>query len=149
VEDIVMKTRIVISGVALAGLLISGCSSPELEKSPYGQEEIVWEGFIKSRYPDWQAPQSVPPSATDEPLSPADIPALPPIIEIEETVKIKEVSPESGTYTIEKGDTLWGISKKVYGKGGEWKRILDANPDKIPNPDQLKVGTTINIPPKP
>ncbi|MDX2470567.1 MAG: LysM peptidoglycan-binding domain-containing protein [SAR324 cluster bacterium] len=35
------------------------------------------------------------------------------------------------TYTIKKGDTLWGIAEKHYGSGFKWRKIAEANPDKI------------------
>ena len=35
--------------------------------------------------------------------------------------------PESQTYTIKSGDTLWGISKKFYGNGSKWEKIYNAN----------------------
>ena len=31
------------------------------------------------------------------------------------------------TYTVKKGDTLWGISKKTLGAGSKWKTIYTAN----------------------
>ena len=31
------------------------------------------------------------------------------------------------SYTIQKGDTLWGISKKFYGNGNKWETIYNAN----------------------
>ena len=37
----------------------------------------------------------------------------------------------SSTYTIKKGDTLWGIAKKFYGSGAKWKTIYNANKDII------------------
>lgn len=33
----------------------------------------------------------------------------------------------SKSYTVKKGDCLWNISKKFYGKGSEWKKIYNAN----------------------
>lgn len=33
----------------------------------------------------------------------------------------------SSTYTVKKGDTLWSIAKKYYGKGSEWRKIYNAN----------------------
>lgn len=52
-----------------------------------------------------------------------------------DTVKAKVVkttgnnrtSTKSKTYTIKKGDTLWGIAVKYYGKGIQWKKIYNAN----------------------
>jgi nucleoid-associated protein YgaU len=142
-----MKKGIFICGTAVMAAVICGCKSPELEKTPYGQDEVRWEGFIKSNYPNWQGPQSVPPSATGEVPPMADLPALPALTE-PVIIETPAVSSHT-TYTIEKGDTLWGISKKFYGKGGNWQQILDANTDKITDPNKLKMGTVINIPPKP
>lgn len=50
------------------------------------------------------------------------------------------------TYTIQSGDTLWGIAKKYYGSGTEYKRLAEANRDQIPNPNLIYPGQTIVIP---
>lgn len=50
------------------------------------------------------------------------------------------------TYTIKPGDSLYKISREVYGNGGRWREILEANRDRIPDEKNLKVGTTIRIP---
>lgn len=51
-------------------------------------------------------------------------------------------------YTIRPGDTLSKISARpeVYGHAGAWKRLYDANRDRIPNPDRLTPGQEIRIP---
>ena len=49
-------------------------------------------------------------------------------------------STSQRTYTVKKGDTLWDISKKYYGKGSDYKKILEANKDKYKN---LKYNTII------
>ena len=48
-------------------------------------------------------------------------------------------------YTIKKGDTLWGISKRKYGKGSKWSTIYNANKDKIKNPDVIIPGWKIKV----
>ena len=39
----------------------------------------------------------------------------------------KRPAATSTTYTIKKGDTLWGISQKFLGAGSKWKTIYNAN----------------------
>ena len=39
----------------------------------------------------------------------------------------------SKTYVVKKGDCLWNIAKKYYGKGSEWKKIYNANKTVIEN----------------
>lgn len=50
------------------------------------------------------------------------------------------------TYTVEKGDNLSAISKRIYGKSKYWKQIFDANRDSIENPDLIYPGQTIVLP---
>lgn len=40
-------------------------------------------------------------------------------------------------YTVVKGDCLWNIAKKYYGNGSQYKKIYDANKDKIKNPNLI------------
>lgn len=43
------------------------------------------------------------------------------------TTAKRTAKAKTKTYTIKKGDTLWGISKKYYKKGSQWKKIYNAN----------------------
>ena len=52
-------------------------------------------------------------------------------------------------YTVKKGDTLWDISKKYYGKGSDYKKIMEANKDKYKNLQKntiIKPDWKLNIP---
>jgi nucleoid-associated protein YgaU len=52
-------------------------------------------------------------------------------------------------YEIQAGDTLGTISQKCYGDPTQWRPIYDANKDAIgADPDRLKLGTKLTIPPK-
>lgn len=50
------------------------------------------------------------------------------------------------TYTVQPGDTLWGIARKYYGNGTEYTRIAAANSGQIKNPNLIYPGQTITIP---
>ncbi|MBC7771513.1 MAG: LysM peptidoglycan-binding domain-containing protein [Pyrinomonadaceae bacterium] len=58
-------------------------------------------------------------------------------------------SPEFTDYIIQRQDTLSEIAQAHYGKSSLWRQIYDANREAIPDPDHLKVGTTIRIPKNP
>lgn len=50
------------------------------------------------------------------------------------------------TYTVKSGDSLSKIAKELYGDAGQWKKIHEANRDKIPNPDLIHPGDELVIP---
>jgi uncharacterized protein YidB (DUF937 family) len=57
--------------------------------------------------------------------------------------------PAEETYTVVKGDSLSKIAKRVYGNANSWRRIYDANRQVIgDNPDLIKPGQKLTIPPK-
>ncbi len=51
-----------------------------------------------------------------------------------------------GTYTVEKGDCLWKIAKKVYGNERLWKVIYDANTGIVRSNYMIYQGQTLVIP---
>ncbi len=50
----------------------------------------------------------------------------------------------SKTYTVQDGDTYWGIATKMYGNGSYYTKILSANG--LSENDKLKAGMTLTIP---
>ena len=51
-----------------------------------------------------------------------------------------------GTYTVQKGDSLWKIAQKFYGKGAKYVLIYQANRDKIKNPNAIFIGQELVLP---
>ena len=50
------------------------------------------------------------------------------------------------SYVVKSGDTLASISRKFYKTSSRWKKIRDANADKVDDPQNLKIGQTLTIP---
>lgn len=149
---------------AIVIITVCGCS-PELAQTPYGDKELHWEAYLKEAYPSWEPPQTLPPTEKPEHVvveedtivagPDGDMKAFEQEIlvdgqPIQQTVGVIEPLPvedvKSQSYTVEKGDSLWKIANKFYGDGGKWKRIQEANMDKLSNPDKLKVGMKLKIP---
>jgi len=57
-----------------------------------------------------------------------------------------EASTDTQYYTIESGDTLWGIAAKFLGNGSKYPEIFEANREVIEDPDKIFVGQKIRIP---
>ncbi|MBP2646676.1 MAG: peptidoglycan-binding protein [Gemmatimonadetes bacterium] len=50
------------------------------------------------------------------------------------------------TYEVKKGDSLSKIAKHVYGDASKWRKIFEANGDKIKDPDKIYPGQVLTIP---
>lgn len=48
--------------------------------------------------------------------------------------------------TVEKGDTLSAISKRVYGDPNKYQKIFEANQPLLSHPDKIYPGQTLRIP---
>jgi nucleoid-associated protein YgaU len=55
-------------------------------------------------------------------------------------------SPTPGTYVVKAGDSLWRISGQALGRPEEWRRLHEANRDRIHDPDRIYPGQEIQIP---
>lgn len=105
--------------------------------------------YKKDAMADASAPAPVIETASPEPWvapAPEPITTEPPTVTVGTndgaTATIEQVSAKS--YTIQRGDTLWGISKRFYGTGQKWKDITSANPGL--SATRLRIGQTIQLP---
>ncbi len=49
-------------------------------------------------------------------------------------------------HVVASGESLFAIAKKYYGDGAAWKRIRDANPDRVSESGVVRAGVTLRIP---
>lgn len=58
--------------------------------------------------------------------------------------KVSKDTP--ATYTVQVGDTLSNISRKLYGTENRWRDIYAANRDRLASPQSLKPGQVLKVP---
>jgi nucleoid-associated protein YgaU len=64
-------------------------------------------------------------------------------------VMLTVTNPEPyGFYTVKSGDTLSKIAKELYGEAKLYPRIFEINKDQLKDPDHIKVGQKLKLPPK-
>jgi 5'-nucleotidase len=84
-------------------------------------------------------------AAASYPPAPTAAPVVVQPVSYDATSAVPAQTAISGsTYTVKKGDTLFGIARAKYGDGKQWKRIVSANPGV--SPQTLKIGQTITLP---
>lgn len=62
---------------------------------------------------------------------------------------VKGEEGQASVYVVQSGDTLSGISQKLYGSMKHADLIFQANRDRLSSPESLRIGQTLNIPAKP
>lgn len=82
-------------------------------------------------------------SAEAAPEAPADVAAATPAIE--ETMAAP-LEAADGAVIIRRGDTLWRISRRVYGRGVRYSTIYLANQEQIRDPDMIWPGQIFSVP---
>ena len=55
-------------------------------------------------------------------------------------------APQQNSYTVQPGDTLWGIAAAHYGDGVQWQRIYEANRGIVSDPALILVGQQLTLP---
>ena len=77
-----------------------------------------------------------------------DQPASEPMRKERESTPVIKPGVRVHTYIVERGDTLTSIAINILGDSKRWKEIHELNKDKIPDPNVLKPGTELRLPPK-
>ncbi|MBA4119109.1 MAG: hypothetical protein C0513_00135 [Isosphaera sp.] len=121
-------------GDASLGAVISSAN-------PFVSPHKLIPGRTKLRIP--RDPKNVQGVVVEAPAAPVNAQEQPP----RPAPGAGQPADQGRVYVVAPNDTLSEISKKVYGRAGLWRRIYEANRGVIPDPDRLKVGTRLTIPP--
>ncbi|MCC7388999.1 MAG: LysM peptidoglycan-binding domain-containing protein [Phycisphaerales bacterium] len=109
----------------------------DANKGKVGDDGSVRQG-VTLVIPNGAAPAQADKPATAKPTKPA------------EQAKPKQPGQAPGrgptTYTVAKNDSLGAIAQRLMGSVRYMDEIIRANPDKIDDPDDIRVGMVLNIP---
>ena len=98
----------------------------------------------ESDLPDRDPLRDLPPAETTRPAPPPVTPeqtAAPAASQSESSPAT--VAPRFTDYTVQRGDDMWSIARKVYGDRDRWDAVARANP--TVDPQRLRVGQVLRI----
>jgi LysM repeat protein len=102
------------------------------------EKDQIWNAL--KTVPDWQkevvADITVRPSTMKDPTPSRSAPAP----------NQTTATAATTTYTVQSGDTLSAIAKKVLGNANDYMEIFNANRDQLTDPDKIKPGQVLKIP---
>src|SRR5262249_43003719 len=110
--------------------------------------KLYFHGVVKSENEKnqiWNAIKTVPDWQTD---IVADIQVVPQAAAAAGAGAGGGVAAAASTYTVRAGDTLSGIAKQTLGDASKYQRIFEANRDILSDPDKIKPGQVLKIPPR-
>jgi nucleoid-associated protein YgaU len=91
------------------------------------------------------APQATP-QATSQPTSVLENQILAAKQALAAPAATPAPEPAGRTYVVQEGDSLPGISFRMYGTTSAYYQILQANPDVISSPSEMQAGMVLRIP---
>ncbi len=87
------------------------------------------------------------PFVSPERLSPGAVLRVPTTRDVKVEPSMPVSVPRDAEYVVASGDTLSGISERVYGTAAHTDALFRANRDRLASPNALKVGQVLVIPP--
>jgi nucleoid-associated protein YgaU len=142
--------------VGVAAMLATGCSQKK-DETLQPAEAVKAPATIDTAMPpvEPKMPMAPTPAVTPTTVTPAKgaakttekaVPAKSTATKATSTTKVDTSKKQD--YTVKSGDTLSSIAKHFYGDETQWKKIADANKDKVKDKDKIVVGSVLVIPAK-
>jgi len=119
-------------------LLLAGCGPKKEELPPLEPVDTAAATMTETPAPE---PPPLPPGPRAKPVATPRPPVPTPTV-------TDTPGAVPATYTVQKGEGLMAIARKFYGNPARWRDIYEANRDKIANPDQIREGLVLTLPPK-
>ncbi|CAN7563117.1 LysM peptidoglycan-binding domain-containing protein [Pararhizobium sp. LjRoot238] len=110
------------------------------------QNEVVKPAVETAEKPTPSAESGAAATTGGDNAAPAEKPATGQAAVEPETVQQAPLQQSKTSVIIRRGDTLWQISRRVYGAGVRYTTIYLANEDQISNPDRILPGQIFGVP---
>ena len=128
-----------ISGtIIMAVAVLAGCNDPNQSAGEFGQLTDANVPYDPSVI-DLDAGESL---AWDEPVRTIDQP----VAYAEPAVDTSLYSASGRMHSVQRKETLYSLARLYYNDHRQWKKIYEANRDRIANPNMIKVGMSLVIP---
>ena len=128
---------------SLTILVLAGCENKNQEPAAH-QEEPYTPGYTSLDTMD-AAPASDTSASYESP--PAETFTTTDSFSTSDDGSDEILAPVGGqVYTVQKGDTLYKLSRHFYNDQARWRDIWEANRARLANPDKLQVGMKLIIP---
>lgn len=117
--------------------------------APAAEAKTAMAGEVPSKPADPAAEATAPAQATaPAPTATADKPAEVAAAPATAETTAPKLEAVDGAVIIRRGDSLWRISRRVYGHGVRFSNIYLANQDQIQDPDRIWPGQVFRVPEK-
>lgn len=117
--------------------------------APAAEAKTAMAGEVPSKPADPAAEATAPAQATaPAPTATADKPAEVAAAPVTAETTAPKLEAVDGAVIIRRGDSLWRISRRVYGHGVRFSNIYLANQDQIQDPDRIWPGQVFRVPEK-
>ncbi len=128
--------RILIAAVAISAVLVMGSCANQKKSVTTEKQSDVDQARMSEIAPEGQGESTTARQPSDEPVQPVtpDEPAS------------RYAEGGSNTHVVQAGDTLYGLARQYYDNESMWKKIWQANKDKIDDPNKLAPGMKLIIP---
>lgn len=135
---------------AEADMADAAAPGPEPEAAPAAAEDEPAEAPAQAAEDgavagDADMAEAAPDDAAAPEATETDVAAAP-AIEAGQEVTAPPLERVEGSVIIRRGDTLWRISRRVYGRGVRYSTIYLANQDQIADPDRIWPGQVFSVP---
>jgi nucleoid-associated protein YgaU len=144
-EEYVIKERDTVDSIAKAKYGSSSYAGMILEANPGLKATALRVGKTITLPAKGEKKAEEAPVMAKDPVPPID-PVPAPIIKKSEPATGLATVDGKKVYTVQAGDTLTGISSKVYNTSRHYQKIYEANKDVIDDPNTLQVGAKLVMP---